>query len=576
MSQTLPALVREALSVQRKDVLVERVGGAWTPISNESLLARVEAVARALRQRYRAGDRIALMAGNSADWIVANLGILFARCVSVPIYPNQAMDHVRYIIAECEAQLVFADAPTAARLKLARVEAPLIVLNGVGEASLATLEAKGGVSHARLDDDRAQPSDLAVLAYTSGTTGTPKGVMLSHTNLVRNVTDSFAYAFTSVRSGEPVLSVLPFSHVYEHMLLYGYMRTGTPIHVNHDASQLLRDLRAVRPVVMATVPRILQSMLSGMTTRARIRGGLQARLLPWALEIGREYMRARYAGSPARFGSRVRYAAARLLVLRKLRPLLGLDRVRFLPCGSAPLDPDTLLTLAGAGIEVVEGYGLTECSPLVAVNLPGHNRPGTVGKPIPSEEVRIAEDGEILVRGPNVMLGYYRDADATASALDQDGWLHTGDVGAVDGDGYLRITDRKKDLLKTPGGEYVSPARVESAIKRSPFVNEALVVAAGPAGPAALLEPNWDLIREHFHISAGVPTEEIAARPDVRAFLRREASAQTAGLAPSERIRRIAIVPRDLTVEAGEYSPTFKLKRRAVEAKYRLLIDEAS
>ncbi|MGZ3528245.1 MAG: AMP-dependent synthetase/ligase [Vulcanimicrobiaceae bacterium] len=572
---TLPALIRDALRSTREDALVERIDGVWTPVSSGHLLERVEAVALALREHCKPGDRIALIAGNRVDWIVANFGILFARCVSVPIYPNQTIENIRHILRECGARVAFVDFAAAERLRASRVDVPIVMLDGRGAGTLAGLEARGTALGTALDDHLAQPSDLAVLAYTSGTTGTPKGVMLSHANLVRNTIDSFAYAFTDVQRGEPVLSVLPFSHVYEHMLSYGYLHTGTPLYVTPDAAQLLSDLRAVRPVVMATVPRILETMLTSIVTRARSENPLKMRLVQWALAVGREYMRAEHLSSGASFGLRAQYAAAQALVLEKIRPALGLDRLRFLPCGSARLHLDTLLTLHGAGIQVVEGYGLTECSPLVTVNLSGRIRPGTVGKPVPNVELKIAPDGEILVRGPNVMLGYYRDPAATASVLDADGWLRTGDLGELDHEGYLRITDREKDLLKTSAGEFVAPASVESAIKRSLFVRDVMVVGDGRPHLAALIAPNWASLRTELNVGPEVATESMAVRTDVLALVRREVSEQTADLAPYERIRQIAIVPHDLTIEGGELSPTLKIKRLAMEAKYRVLIDAA-
>lgn len=558
---TLPSLVRAALAAQaREDALVERVGGAWTPISSQRLLGRIEAVALELRRRYEPGDRIALIAGNSVDWLVVNFGILFARCVSVPIYPNQTIAYIRDILRDCGASVVFSDASAAERLGKENVGVPIVRLEGAGASVLRPRRANGASSRAILDDRKTQPSDLAVLAYTSGTTGRPKGVMLSHANLVRNALDTFAYAFAGVRPGDPVISVLPFSHVYEHMLVYGYLNAGTPVYIVHDAGELLTDLRTVRPVVMATVPRILEAILTKIVAQARRSGRVKAALVRWALETGREYARARYCRAGVPFALRALHAAARSLVLREISPEVGLDRLKFCACGSAPLHLDTLLMLKGAGINVVEGYGLTECSPLVTVNVPGRERLGTVGRPIPNVEIRISSEGEVLVRGPNVMLGYYKDAEATASTLGADGWLRTGDIGAIDAEGYLRITDRKKDLIKTSGGEFVAPAAIESAILRSPFIREAMVVGDGRAHLVALVVPEWNSMR---------------GEGDVRRFLAREVSRQTADLSPSERIGRVAVVPHEFSVEAGELSPTMKIKRRVVEAKYRALIDEA-
>ena len=572
--ETLPALLREALSTGRNDALVERRGATWLPLSSTRVLERTQALARALRSQCEPGDRIAIISGNRVDWIVSNFAILFARCVSVPIFPTQTLEHIAYILKDCDAKLVFADAPAAKRLRALALGVPVVDFDGEGGDSLRALEERGSQLVTPLDDERAAAGDLAVLAYTSGTTGVPKGVMLTHGNLVQNTLDAFAYAFKDVHAGEPVLSVLPLSHVYEHMLIYGYLKTGTPVYVTRDVLQLLSDMQTVRPVVMASVPRILETVVANIRARAQSAGGMQARLVPWALDVACEFARAKYIRRSVPPQLALMHGVASALVLRKIPPALGLDRIKFVPCGSAPLQLDVLLTLLGAGICVIEGYGLTECSPLVSVNLAQDNMPGTVGRPIPGVSVRIADDGEILVRGPNVMKGYYHDAQSTQAVLDPDGWLHTGDVGEVDERGNLRITDRKKDLIKTSAGEYVSPARVENAIKRSQFIREVLIVNDSRQRLAALVVPDWTLLRKQLSIADG-GTEHVSARADVRTFLRKEVVAHTADLAAREQVRTVVVAPRDLTIEGGELSPTLKVKRRTVEAEYRQLIDNS-
>lgn len=570
--ETLPALLRSALSTRREDALLERRGAAWLPLSSERVLQRVESLAKALRERCQAGDRIAIVSGNRVDWIVSNFAILFARCVSVPIFPTQTLEHISYILKDCDAKLVFADAAASKRLATLSLGLPIVNFDADGEDSISAFERHGSMLASPLDDTQAQPDDLAVLAYTSGTTGVPKGVMLSHGNLVSNTLDAFAYAFSEVHAGEPVLSVLPLSHVYEHMLIYGYLKTGTPIYVTRDVMQLLSDMQTVRPVVMASVPRILEAIVANIRSRAQSAGGLQARLVPWALGVACEYARAKYLRGRVSLSLALEHRIATALVLRKIPPALGLDRAKFIPCGSAPLQHDVLLTFLGAGITVIEGYGLTECSPLVSVNLSHENAPGSVGKPIPGVQVRIAEDGEILVRGANVMHGYYHHPESTAEVLEA-GWLHTGDVGAFDERGNLRITDRKKDLIKTSAGEYVSPARVENAIKRSALISEALIVNDSRQRLAALVVPDWAQLRAHLGVTDGANTELLSMRPDVRTLLRKEVSANTSDLAPREQVRTVVVAPRDLTIEGGELSPTLKVKRRTVQEHYRDLID---
>jgi long-chain acyl-CoA synthetase len=581
--ETLPAMIRRALARPREDVLVERKNGTWTPISSIELLARVENLACAIRDAgLNAGDRVALISVNRIDWIVADFATLFAGCVVVPVFPTQALDQVRFILQNSEAKLVFVDTPKA-RERLHSLSQALprtLVFDGDGDDSLARFEARGAQARAAHPDwpaafeERLRPDDLAILIYTSGTTGMPKGVMLSHDNLAFTTKSSFGYAFDRVGSGSVVLSVLPFSHIYEHCILYGYMIAGVRHYITHSADELLADLHEVHPEAMTVVPRIFERVLAGITGKALVAGGLKARLVPWALATGREYMTAKTRGTAHGAGLELRYRIARALVLKKLRPLLGLDRLAFFVSGSAPLHFDTAMTFLGFDIVIIEGYGPTECSPVITVNRFETNRYGTVGKPIPGVEIRTASDGEILARGPNVMLGYYKDEAATADVL-QDGWYKTGDVGHIDADGYLTITDRKKELFKTSGGKFISPSRVESAIKRSVYINQVMLVGDGRPHPAALIAPNWDLVRAELHLSAGVSAADLAGRSDVVAFLTHETHAQTADLATFEQVRRIVVLPTDLTVEAGELSPTLKVKRRVVEDRYAAEIERA-
>jgi long-chain acyl-CoA synthetase len=509
------------------------------------------------------------------NWIVADFATLFAGCVVVPIFPTQAPDQVAYVLQNSEAKLIFVDTPAAAeRLRQLPIQLPpVVVFEGGGEGALAAFEARGADLRAAHPEWPEQfeapirPEDLAILIYTSGTTGEPKGVMLSHYNMVFTARSSFDYAFQKVAPGSDVLSVLPFSHIYEHCIVYGNLLVNVHHHICHSVEQLLEDLRDVRPVCMTAVPRIFERVLAGITAKAKVHGGLQAKVVPWALEIGRRYMAAKTRRSDPGTALTLQYRIAYALVLKKLRPMLGLDRLKFFVSGSAPLHFDTAMTMLGAGIPIIEGYGPTECSPVITVNTFGTNHYGTVGKPIPGVQIKIADDGEVLARGPNVMMGYYRNPQATAAAI-QDGWYHTGDIGTIDADGYLHITDRKKELFKTSGGKFVAPSRVEGAIKRSVYVNQVMLVGDGRPHPAALISPNWDLVRLEFNIPASMPVQEMVNRRDVVDFLTSEVRRNTEDLATFEQVRKIIVLPRELTVEDGDLSPTLKVKRRVVEARY--------
>ncbi len=582
--RTLVDVVRDALGSLDRPLLHERdAAGAWHALGSADVLARAAAIAAALRSRGIArGERVALMSPNRVDWIVTNLGILFAGCVTVPIYATQALDQVAYILEDSGARALFVDTPAvAARLAQAGIALTPIVFDAPDGApdGLAALLFTGARLHGEdpgaLDRTAAAiaPDDLAVLIYTSGTTGTPKGVMLSHRNIATNAWDAFALIPQVITAGDPVLSVLPFAHIYENTNMFGYFIRGAAIYVNRQIEGLLDDLRAVRPVAVFAVPRIFERTYAGIVAKAHAAGGVRAKLVPWALEIGRRHASAALAGRAPGPALRVAYAIAHRLVLSKVRPQLGCDRLRFFVSGSASLHLDIALIFAGAGISIMEGYGLTECSPIVTVNRPGASKLGTVGPPIPNVEVRLADDGEILVRGPNVMLGYYNHPGETAEMI-RDGWLATGDIGSFDPDGYLRVVDRKKEIFKTSGGKYVSPARVENAISRSPFVAQVAVFGNGKPHPAALISPNWAPLRLTLGLPEDVPPAELARRADVRDFIAAECARETAELASYEQIRWAGVLPRDLTIADGELTPTLKVRRRIVEERYAALVAE--
>ncbi|HXO18059.1 MAG TPA: long-chain fatty acid--CoA ligase [Candidatus Dormibacteraeota bacterium] len=577
-------MIRRSLARPRDEVVLERVAGAWTATSSGRLLERVEHVACAIRDAgLGAGDRVALVAHNCVDWIVCDFATFFAGCVVVPIYPTQALDHMAHILEHSGARLVFVDSSeTLTRVQQCGPNPPRSIRFDSNDASgLGAFEARGAeVRAARPDlpgafEATLVPDDLAVLIYTSGTTGSPKGVMLSHDNLSFDAQVSLTCGFEGIEGGRDVLSVLPYSHIYEHALIYIYLIAQVRYFICHDPGELLGDLRDVRPVEMTAVPRIFDRVLTGITGQARSAGGLRATLVPWALAVGRRYMFAKTFGRTASPWLALQYALAKKLVLGKISHALGLDRVRFLTSGSAPLHIDTAMTFLGLDIPIMQGYGQTETSPVTSVSRLSENEYGAVGRPISGVQVRIADDGEVLVRGRNVMQGYYRDPEATSATI-VDGWLRTGDVGELDAAGFLRITDRKGEIFKTGTGKWISPARIEASIKRSIFVAQAMVVGNGRPHPIALICPNWSLVRlEVPNLPAGAPPGQLASRDDVTAFLTREVHKQTHGLATYEQIRRIVVVPNEFTVEGGELSPSMKIKRRVVEVRYAAEIERA-
>jgi long-chain acyl-CoA synthetase len=581
--ETLPHLIRRALAQPLDEVLVERVAGKWKPISSARLLQRAENVACAIREAgLDAGDRVALVAHDCVDWVVCDFATFFAGCVVVPIYPTQALDHTAYILQHSGAKLVFVD--TYATLEHLRASgAPLpaaIVFETEGPDGLPTFEQRGAA--VRIDHpDRPgtyetgqTPDDLAVLIYTSGTTGDPKGVMLTHDNLAFNAQATLGWGLDEVRRGDNALSVLPYSHIYEHTFIYIYLLAGVRYCICHEPNELLADLLDVRPAMMTSVPRIFDRVLAGIKGKALKSHRLQGKLISWGMRVAREFAYAKTFGGGASPALRAEYGVAKRLVLKKIRKSLGLDRMRLLTSGSAALHIDTAMTFLGLGIPIMQGYGMTETSPVITASRLTDNEYGAVGKVIPGVEIRIAEDGEVLTRGRHVMKGYYRDPEATAVMIDPDGWLHTGDVGEIDGKGFLRITDRKREVFKTDTGKWISPARIESAIKRSVYVAQAMVVGNGHPYPIALICPNWELVRVRLELGQQA-NDELARRDDVRQFLTAEVRTQTNDLGTHEQIRHIVVVSREFSVETGELSPAMKIKRRVVESRYAADIDRA-
>jgi len=579
--QTLPQLIAEMLREPRERAFGERLGAPdWTYISSTRLLERIQAVAYAIRGAgLETTDRVVLISNNRVDWLVADFGILFAGCIAIPVFATLASDQLEYIFKDSAAKLAFVETPAdAERIRAGCPSAPpLVHLTGTGSDSLWEFEAAGAAAKdsnpAALETFTAgiAPDDLALLMYTSGTTGNPKGVMLSHHNLIACEAAAGKYVLAGhIAENWKVIAALPFAHIFEHLDIIGFLRYKVSAHITQP-DYLLEDMKSVHPRIMALVPRIFERVLSGIIGKAKAAGGTQAKLVPWGLNVGREYMAAvdegRKPGSTLSF----MYALAERLVLSKIRLAVGLDQLEFIVSGSAPLHRDIALTFAGLGIPILEGYGLTETSPTISCNRLGEIRYGSVGKPIPGVDVKLAGDGEILVKGPNVMKGYYHSAGE--NPFTEDGYFKTGDIGEFDKDGFLFITDRKKELIKTSSGKYVAPARVEAALKRSVYIGSCFVIGNGRAFPVALISPNWVLIRKEFDIPEDVPTAVIAARADVHDFIQREATQKTADLASFEQIRRIALLPRDLTVEDGELSPTLKVKRRVVEKNYADLIE---
>ncbi|HYN84847.1 MAG TPA: long-chain fatty acid--CoA ligase [Pyrinomonadaceae bacterium] len=588
--RTLVEVVERAcLRHKLPDAFNYKRDGAWRSVSSEEFLARARSVARALRRLgVRPGERAAILSESCVEWVLADVGCLMAGVVDVPVYPTLAPQQICYIVNDSGARVLFVqNAEAYERVREAirgcsTLEHFVVMLGDAGEAAddrtltLAQLEERGRASEGDGDGQgshASRPEELATIIYTSGTTGEPKGVMLTHSNVVSNLIDtSDRLAFSRE---DTVLSVLPLSHIFERGAMYMYIHHGSRVFFSESMEKIGENIREVRPTALVAVPRLYEKIYARIKERAAEGGRVKAALLSWAVEVGKRWARARTAGGKVSPLLALEHKVASRLVFSKWRDGVG-GRVRMFTSGGAALPDELGHIFVGAGLPIVQGYGLTETSPVICVNDPEDNRIGTVGRPIRSVEVRIAEDGEIETRGPNVMVGYYNKPDATREVFTDDGWFKTGDIGALDAEGFLRITDRKKELFKTSGGKYIAPQPIEQRIKQSRFVNQVVLVGNGRKFPAALIVPDWELLRSYAQLKGftAASNAEFCRHPRVVDLVQRQVDAVCADLAKYERVKRVALIERELTVEGGELTPTLKVKRRVVDEKYRDVIDE--
>jgi long-chain acyl-CoA synthetase len=589
---TVPAMCLEALRRYAKpDALNIKKEGRWLHIPGEAIIRRVRAVALGLSALgVRKGDRVALLSENRPDWSVTDLAILSLGAVNVPIYTTQAPDQVRYILEDSGARVLFVSGRKVYRHARPGIEGVGTLERVVffdddaaphheGALTLFELERQG----AELDD--AEPEvfdrmlaavgadDLATVIYTSGTTGEPKGVMLAHSNFVSNV--------AAIASSLPIyptdvcLSVLPLSHIFERACFYVFCWCGVGVHYAPSFDVVGEYLREVRPTIMTAVPRLFEKVYHRIVKKGTQAGGWKARLFSWALGVGQRYAQFKDRGEPVPPLLEIQQEVASRLVFSKWREGVG-GRLRYFVSGGAALSPTLSHAFLGAGINILQGYGMTETC-IVSANRPDNNRVGTVGPPFPGVEVRIDAEGEILVRGPNVMRGYYKHPAETEAVFTEDGWFRTGDVGRLDEDGRLHITDRKKELFKLSNGKYVAPQLVESLIKESQYVSQVVVVGAGRKQPAALIVPDWEALASSLPTpQAEEHTPRVAWSRDPAAvkLVQRDVQELTRPLHDYERVRRVALLPDEFSIDGGELTPTLKVRRRVIDEKYGDLIEE--
>jgi long-chain acyl-CoA synthetase len=583
----------------KADHLRVKRDGEWRDISSEELRRAVEELSMGLRALgVEKGDRVALLSENRPEWAYADLATLCAGAVDVPIYPNLPPAQVLYVLNDSQAKAVLVSTPAqAAKVAEVRARAPhlrhVIRFDGppppplpsgaaVQDGTLSLEEVRARGRQALAADREAvkrraaevRPDDLATLIYTSGTTGDPKGVMLVHDNIVSNVHGALA-AFGDFGPADVALSFLPLCHIFERMGgHYLMLHQGVTIAYAESVEKVPANMVEVRPTIMLSVPRLYEKMYARVQEKVAADPALRQKIFRWALGVGRRAFQARVEHRDAGPLLRAQRALADRLVFGKIRARTG-GRLRLFVSGGAPLAREIAEFFGAVGLIILEGYGLTETSPVIAVNRPDRMKPGSVGPPLDNVEVKIAEDGEILTRGPHVMKGYYNKPEATADVLERDGWFHTGDVGLLDGDGFLVITDRKKDIIVTSGGKKIAPQPIESLLKTHPLIAEIVMIGNKRNFPSALVVPNFDNLakwgREHG-VSAP-STEDLVRDERVVALYDRTVTDLTQHLAQFERIKKIALLPREFTLEAGELTPTLKVKRRVVEQKYKDVID---
>jgi long-chain acyl-CoA synthetase len=576
---TLVELFFAAVAHDKRDAQLRSTAAGWQPIAHRELYDDVRRLTAGLRAiGVVRGDRCALLAENRPEWALADYAALCLGAQTVPLYPSLTAAQAGYILKHSGARLAFASSRAQlAKLQEARALAPelrtIVVFDELEDAAPDTLALPhvlelGGRQHApeaefREEALRARPEDVATIIYTSGTTGDPKGVMLTHDNLHSNVRAALMEAL-EVSASDTALSFLPLSHVLQRMVDYALFYAGVSIAYVPAIEQVQAALVQVQPTIAVSVPRLYEKMYAKILSAT----GFKRSLVVWARQVAFRWSEAKEAGTAPGALLAAQHRVADRLVFRKVRAAMG-GRIRFFVSGGAPLSPPVARFFHGAEVVILEGYGLTETSPVTNVNTPRDFRVGTVGKPVPGTEIRIAADGEILVRGPQVMKGYFRNDEATREAITADGWFHTGDIGALDPDGFLRITDRKKDLLVTAGGKNIAPQPIQNVAKTSRFVSEALLIGDRRPYPIMIVVPNFENLRTWARLH-DVPGDIDALVRDARVQARvlEDIESRLGEFARFEKPKKILLLPRELTLERGEITPSLKLKRRVVEEHF--------
>lgn len=566
-----------------KKALTTKYKDEWISISSEEYINQINAISRGLlRLGVQANDKIAVISStNRTEWNVLDIGVLQIGAQNVPIYPTIAKEDYEYIMNHSESIYCFvSDAAVLEKLNSVMGKTKL---KGVytfddisGENSwkevLKLGQDESNQNEVNERKNNVKPNDLATIIYTSGTTGQPKGVMLSHNNLLSNVIDSekrvpFEYGKSKA------LSFLPICHVFERMILYLYQYCGVEIYFAESIDKMTDNLKEIKPNVMTAVPRLYEKVYDKILEKGADLSGIKKALFFWAIDLGLRYEPYGQNG----FWYELQLKLARKLIFSKWKEGLG-GNLDLMVSGSAALQPRLTRTFAAAGMPIMEGYGLTETSPVISVNdmRNGGFRVGTVGRIIDNVEVKIAEDGEILVKGPNVMLGYYKDPEKTAEVMTGD-YFHTGDIGEISSDGFLKITDRKKEMFKTSGGKYVSPALIENELKQSHFIEQVMVIGEGEKMPAALIQPDFKFIK-HWIEKKGKDikpdNESIVSSQIIKDRIQKEVDKTNKNFGNWEQVKKFELTPDVWTIEGGHLTPTMKMKRKIIKEIYKELVEK--
>ena len=561
------------------DALVTKQDGKWIKTSTEEYIAKANAISRALVEMgVQKNDKIAIISTNNrTEWNIMDIGVLQTGAQTIPIYPTISEVDYEYILNHSESTYCFvSDEEVLRKVNAIKSNVPTLKevysfnsIQGCNHWS-KLLELGKDEANQKLVEERKNaviPSDLATIIYTSGTTGKPKGVMLSHNNIVSNVIHS-APRIPFEKGKSRALSFLPVCHIFERVILYLYQYYGVSIYFGESIDKISDNIKEVKPNVMSAVPRLLEKVYDSIYAKGTQLSGIKKKLFFWAIDLGLRYEPYGANGAWYEFQLKI----ARKLIFSKWKEGLG-GNLDLMVSGSAALQTRLARVFAAAEIPVMEGYGLTETSPVISVNDTRNFgfRVGTVGKVIDGVTVKIAEDGEILCKGPNVMMGYYKDEKLTSEVMTDD-YFHTGDIGEFDADGFLKITDRKKEMFKTSGGKYIAPQLIENTMKQSRFIEQIMVIGDGQKMPAAFIQPSFDFIKEWatiHKIAIGTSNQEIIANSKVIERIQEEVDKLNEKFGNWEKIKRFELTPEVWSIEAGHLTPTLKLKRKIVMEKYQ-------